>query len=135
MSPISSCSRGVAASTGSPTSSRELLREPGSERRATGERDPQQPRRAGLGAVVVERSADLLDEVAERAGHRGAGPVGDLLGHLIGLALQRLGLVEREVQVARDRLGEQPAAEAEHADEARQPGLVGHHHGDARRRC
>ena len=145
MSPIASCSRGRRGLDRAGRRGRELLGETGGERRAAGERDPQQPRRAGLRAVVVERAADLLDEIRERARHRGRARSATSPGHLVGLALERLGLVERDLEVARDRLGERAAAEPEDADEARQAGLVDDHHGDAaadaddrlgaRRRC
>ena len=69
----SRAARGVPpASTGTPTSVAEPLGEAGELRRATGDDDAQQARRARLVAVVVERAADFVEQHRERTLDRGA---------------------------------------------------------------
>ena len=110
----------------------QLLREPGRERRAAGQRDPQQPRRARLRAVVVERSADLLDQVRERTRHRGAGALGDRAPG--AWLVWRLSASAWSNGISRSRAiasVSEPAAEPEHAHEPGQAGFVDDHDGHA----
>ena len=131
MSATARCSRGCAGSTGSPVTSRSWASSPG-----VSEPPPvivTRSRRVGVGlrSVVVERSADLLDEIAERPRHCPGRACGEILGRARTLALQRLGLVGGEREVACDRVGEQATAATENADEAREAALVHHDHRDA----
>ncbi len=50
---------------------RETVGQAGLKRHATGEGDAEQAGRPGLGAPVVERAADLLEEIRERPLERG----------------------------------------------------------------
>ena len=94
---------------------------------AAGDEDAADRRRLGLGQVVVERAADLLDERRRVAGHDRRLPATAGVGRRgIGAALQILGRVDVDAEVVGDGLGDVVAADEQDPDEPRHALLVHH---------
>ena len=103
----------------------ELVGDPAEVRGAAGDHDLADAQRAGLVLVELERGDELAREGLELAPNRFASAIrlllGEPLGHVRGgereLALERLGLGRRAVELAGDRDVERRAAPVEHARE------------------